>query len=197
MKKIILASASPRRKQLLKQLGLKYVLHPSHVSEHTAHTRPSSIVIDLAKRKAFATAKLYKKGIVIGADTIVVLNGRIIGKPRNKKDAARILGMLSGTFHRVYTGIAVVDARSGRTSAAYEMSRVKMRKISKDELGKLSAKHLDKAGAYAVQETDDAFVEKIEGDYFNVVGLPVKLLVRLLKKFGVDVSASRLAKMNN
>lgn len=187
-RKIILASASPRRKQLLRQLGVRYTLRPSHVSEHTAFRKPSSIVLELAKRKALATAKLYKSGIVIGADTIVVLKGEIIGKPRHEKDAEKILGKLSGTFHRVYTGIALADAGSGKVTTAYEMSRVRMRKIGRHELTELSRKHLDKAGAYAVQETDDRFVEKIIGDYYNVVGLPLKLLASMLAKFGVNIS---------
>lgn len=185
--KIILASASPRRQQLLKDLGIRYILHPSHINEHTKYSRPSAIVLDLAKRKALATAKLYKEGIVIGADTIVVLKGEIIGKPRHEKDAEKILGKLSGTFHRVYTGIALADAATKKVEAAYEMSRVKMRKIGKEKLGVLSRKHLDKAGAYAVQEPEDAFVEKIVGDYYNVVGLPIKLLCRMLNKHGVNV----------
>jgi septum formation protein len=194
MKKLILASASPRRKELLKALGLKFRVLPSHIPEDTQHTKPRNIVMELALKKAEATARKLRDGVVIGADTIVVLNGDIIGKPKDKKDARRILKLLSGSYHRVYSGIAVIDAWSGAAEIAFEISKVKMRKINGRELERLSGKHLDKAGAYAVQEKDDAFVERIEGDYFNVVGLPVKLLCGVLKKFGVKANPSSLSR---
>jgi len=99
----------------------------------------------------------------------------------------------NGSCHRVYSGIAVVDAGTGKCLTAYEVSRVKMRRFSAEEVRRLSAKHLDKAGAYAVQEQDDAFVEKIEGDYFTVVGLPLRKLKELLKKFGVALDIKKLS----
>jgi septum formation protein len=184
--KIILASASPRRKQILAELGLKFSIVPSNIREETSHKRPSSIVVDLALQKAGSVASKLRSGLVVGADTIVVLKGEIIGKPRDRKDAANILRKLSGSCHRVYTGLAVIDAETGRTVKAFEMSKVKMRRIAPGELERLAGKHMDKAGAYAVQEKDDAFVEKIEGDYFNVVGLPVGLFKRMLRKFGIN-----------
>jgi septum formation protein len=168
----------------MREAGLKFSLNPSHVSEKTAETNPSKLVRDLALRKAVATAKKIRSGLVIGADTIVVLNGEIIGKPENNAHAAQILGKLNGTWHKVYTGVAVVDAGGRRQKVASVLSRVKMRKLGCDEVKRLSQKHLDKAGAYAVQETDDRFVEKIIGDYTNVVGLPVSTLLRLLKQMG-------------
>jgi septum formation protein len=193
---IILASSSPRRKQLLKALGIRFSVHPSNIREKTPYKRPSAIVIDLALQKAESVAAKHKDGLVVGADTIVVLNGDIIGKPRDRGDALRMLRKLSGSYHRVYTGLAVIDARTGKTATAFEMSKVKMRSLGGGELKRLSGKHMDKAGAYAVQEKDDAFVENIEGDYFNVVGLPVELLKKMLLKFGVRISLFSRSRLN-
>lgn len=194
LKRVVLASASPRRKELLKALGVKFEVRPSHIPEDTEHSEPKNIVMELALKKAEATARKLKEGLVIGADTIVVLNGDIIGKPKDIKDGERILRRLSGSYHRVYSGIAVVDAFTGAVEIAFEVSKVKMRKIGESELRRLSGKHMDKAGAYAVQEKDDAFVERIEGDYFNVVGLPVELLCRVLGKFGVRTDPASLSR---
>ena len=189
---VILASVSPRRIELLKQCGLKFEVIPSHIKENTLHKNPANIVKDLALQKAMHVAKKFSKGIVIGADTIVVYKKKIIGKPKNTKDAGRILSMLNGTFHRVYTGIAVIDAQSGTLKAACEVSRVKMRKLTADEIKGFSGKHMDKAGAYAVQEKDDAFVDYIVGDYYNVVGLPLKKLAELLKGFKIKLRYKKL-----
>ena len=191
MKSVILASASPRRRELLKSCGLRFSIMPGNVDEDSSLKKPSFIVRELAARKAMAVAKQARRGIVIGADTIVVFRGSIIGKPEDERDAMRILSLLNGTFHRVYSGIAVVDAGSGRMKTDYDVSAVKMRALSKDEIKRFSTKHLDKAGAYAVQETGDAFVERIEGDYFNVVGLPLGKLRKLLKSFGIVLDKHR------
>jgi septum formation protein len=184
---IILASSSPRRIELLKRWGLKFKVKPSRINEHTRFKSPKSIVKDLAARKALSISRNLKKGIVIGADTIVVLNGKIIGKPSSQENAKKILSSLSGTKHKVYTGIAVIDAACRKNIVDYEVSTVTMRKLSSQEIKRASSKHLDKAGAYAVQEESDAFVEKIEGDYFNVVGLPYKNLKKLLNKFRIRI----------
>jgi septum formation protein len=184
---IILASASPRRQKLLKEWGVKFKTVPSRIIENTVFKAPYRIVTDLALQKAESVAKNFKAGIVIGADTIVVLKGEIIGKPDNPAHAARILAKLNGSYHRVYSGIAVIDAATRKTRTAFEVSRVKMRKLSSDEISKFSHKHLDKAGAYAVQEKGDAFVEKIEGDYFNVVGLPYDKLKAVLSGFNIKL----------
>jgi septum formation protein len=183
--RVILASASPRRIELMKEWGLKPRIIPSHIDEKTRYRRPHEHVKDLALQKARSVAERVAAGIVVGADTIVVLKGTIIGKPRDERDAARILGSLSGSRHRVYTGIAAIDAASGATRVTYAVSTVKMRRLAPGEIRRLSGKHLDKAGAYAVQEKEDSFVEKIEGDYFNVVGLPRQKLRQLLRPFGV------------
>ncbi|MHB9154465.1 MAG: Maf family protein [Endomicrobiales bacterium] len=182
---VILASASPRRSALLARWGVRFEVIPSHADEETDLKRPASIVKALALRKARSVAASLERGLVIGADTIVVLGGDIIGKPRDRRDAERILSRLNGSYHRVYSGIAVVNAATGETKLGYEVSRVKMRRLNREEIARLAGKHLDKAGAYAVQEKSDAFVEKIEGDYFNVVGLPFLKLKQLLSAFGV------------
>jgi septum formation protein len=172
--KIILASASPRRIDLLKKWGLRFKVIPSRIRENTDSKKPSDIVKDLALKKALSVARNIKSGV-------------IIGKPGSEKGAVRILSRLSGTFHKVYSGIAAVDAESGFRKTDYDVSRVKMRKLSDREIREASSRHLDKAGAYAVQEKGDAFVEKIEGDYFNVVGLPYKKLKILLKRFDISI----------
>ena len=187
VKKIILASASPRRSELLKKWGVPFTVNPSHVNEMTDRVRPFAIVKELALRKADSVARGLDAGIVIGADTIVVLRGKIIGKPRDPGHAEKILGRLNGTRHKVYSGVAVVDAASGKRAVAYEVSTVTMRPLSREEIKRVSTKHLDKAGAYAVQENSDAFVEKIEGEYFNVVGLPYGKLRSLLKPYGISL----------
>ncbi|MGA2091738.1 MAG: Maf family protein [Endomicrobiales bacterium] len=179
---IVLASASPRRIELMRQWGFSYVVKPSKIREVTRFVRPSAIVKDLATQKASAVAKAVEKGIVLGADTIVVVNGEIIGKPRNHADAMRILKILSGSYHSVYTGIALINVCSGARVISYDVARVKMRRFDPGEVSGLAGKHLDKAGAYAVQETEDAFVERIKGDYYTVVGLPKKKLFVCLKK---------------
>ena len=188
---IILASASPRRSALLKKCGLKFSVIPSRVNENTRLKKPSAIVKELALRKAVSVAGKLKDGIVIGADTIVVLKGEIIGKPAGEKDAEKILSKLNGTCHRVYSGIAVVNAASGLGKTCFEVSKVKMRRIPRSKIKRLSKKHLDKAGAYAIQEKSDAFVEKIDGDYYNVVGLPYGKLKQVLSAFGIKLKTAR------
>ena len=187
MNKLILASESPRRKELLRKAGVSFSVLPSHIEEKTIKKMPHAIVKDLALQKAIAVGKKLKDGIVIGADTIVVYKKHIIGKPKNNNEAIKILSTLSGTWHSVYTGIALFEPKTGRLMCSYDVSRVKIRKLTRQEIVGVSGKHLDKAGAYAVQEVEDAFVEKIVGDYNNVVGLPVKILAKMLKGFGVVI----------
>lgn len=180
----ILASASPRRKQLLQEMGLKFKIIPSTIQEKVDPAlTPSQLVKKLALQKAGDIARQFQgeKHIVIGADTIVVRCGEILGKPRNARHAAQILNKLSDSIHFVYTGVAVIDALTGKKIVAYEKTRVKMKKLSPAEIKYHSGRHLDKAGAYAVQEEKDAFIEKIDGCYYNVVGLPIKLLKQMLK----------------
>jgi septum formation protein len=181
--KLILCSASARRQQLIKLLKMPYIIRPVDVDENVRYKTPVELVCKLALMKSVAGATKFSDGITIGADTIVVSNKKkVIGKPRNNKDAIRILASLSGTVHTVYTGIALIDCSTGNTVVDYEETKVKMRKLSIKELQTIAVKHLDKAGAYAVQETDDRVIEKIYGDYYNVVGLPIRKLKQMIKE---------------
>ncbi|MFC1512683.1 Maf family protein [bacterium] len=187
-RKLILASQSARRKKILTSLGLEYkVIVPVNPETHNKK-KPSAIVKDLALGKAMEVKDKIKDGVILAADTFVYAKGEIIGKPKSKKDAKRILKRITSFIHCVYTGIAVIDTYSNKVYVDYEKTPVKMRKMSDEEINDLSKKHLDKAGAYAIQEKDDAMVEYIKGDYYNVVGLPVKKTIKLLKKCGIKLT---------
>lgn len=185
MKQIVLASASERRITLLKKWGLNITICPSKINEKTKFKRPSATVKDLSLQKAKAVQKENKNSVIISADTIVVLNGKIIGKPKNKKHAMQILNELNGSCHKVYTGVTVLD--QNKTENFYDVATVKMKKISQEQLKVLSRKNMDKAGAYAVQDKEDNFVEKIYGDYYTVVGLPYYKLKEKLKLFNIKI----------
>jgi septum formation protein len=177
---LILASASPRRKSLMREAGYRFRVIPSHASErHPAGLSPAQIVQYLAYKKAKTVARHHPEAVVLGSDTVVYIHGQLVGKPRNKTHAKRILSKLSGSWQKVYSGVAVVWARGKKKRVGYALSKVKLRKLTPFDLKKAAMRHLDKAGAYAVQQKDDPFVEKIIGDYDNVVGLPM----RLVKKF--------------
>lgn len=185
MKKIILASVSPRRKELLKKIGIKFKVVESDFKEFTdPNLKPQELVKKLSLEKAKAVFKNHKDSIIIAADTIVVIRNEIIGKPKDKKDAKRMLNKLSGKMHYVYTGFTIIDSKPITKSVK---SKVYFRNLSSKEIDDYVAheKPFDKAGAYAVQEKAGIFIKKIEGDFFNVVGLPIYALARELKKLGV------------
>lgn len=182
--KIILASRSPRRKSLFSQTGIPFRTVSSSVSEDTHLKRPASIVKSLALRKAMNVSRRYPENPVLGADTIVVCGSKIIGKPKTPGDALRFLRILNGKWQSVYTGVAVVWIKKGKKAAGCAVSRCKTRRLSEKELRNFAGKHMDKAGAYAVQDFSDPFIEKIRGSYDNVVGLPVSLAMKLLRKTG-------------
>ena len=154
---------------------------PSQVSERTGEKNPRRLVIKLALRKACDVSRRHPESSVLGADTIVVCCGKIIGKPRNYADSRRILELLNGRWQEVYTGIAVAWEGGKKSLARAVKSRVLARRLNPAELSRLAGKHPDKAGAYAVQDRDDPFIERIEGDYGNVVGLPLEATRRLLQ----------------
>jgi septum formation protein len=183
--KIILASSSPRRVTLLKELGLSFDVVPSAIVEKTNLTKPSYLVKSLAYKKGRFIADKYPNALVISADTIVVLNGRIVGKPKSKKESESILAELNGSAHQVYTGVALIC--KDKQTIFYDAVCVKMKKLPEVELIKLFGKHMGKAGSYAAQDSDDSFVDKISGDYYTVVGLPRIKLIKELKKFGVKL----------
>lgn len=183
--KIILASASERRINLLKEWGLKFKIYPSNINEVSVYKKPSFIVKDIALQKAKNIQHQFKDSIIISADTIVVLNGKIIGKPQSKKHSDEILRELNGSLHKVYTGVTIL--KDEKKVVFYDVAKVKMQKLSNDKLYNLIGKHMDKAGAYAVQDRNDCFVKKIYGDYFTVVGLPYNRLKKELRKFSVNL----------
>ncbi|MFH1619274.1 MAG: Maf family protein [bacterium] len=185
--KIILASRSPRRKLLMKKAGIPFRAVTSPVSEKTGLKKPSAIVKNLALKKAGYAARLHPGAPVLGADTIVVCKGKIIGKPSNRAHAMSLLRLQNGSWQAVYTGVAVVWNKKGKIFSGYRVSRCKARKFSIAGLERLAGKHMDKAGAYAVQDGADPFIEKIRGSYDNVVGFPLDLVRELLVKAGCRI----------
>jgi septum formation protein len=179
--KLVLASGSPRRSEILNAVGWEFTKQVADIDEtELAGEQPHDYVLRLACEKAVAVAARFPNEIVLGADTTVVIDGQIIGKPIDLADARRMLTMLSGNWHEVLTGVAVVE--NGHTRAAIQRTRVKFAPMSYAEITLLAERGdpLDKAGAYAVQAQAALFIEGIEGDYWNVVGLPVRLVYRLV-----------------
>ena len=187
--RLILASASPRRAALLSQIGLTYDVHPSDAVEPPLHAyanKPANEVTqELALLKASSVAQHYDNGLVIGADTLVALAGELLGKPADDAEALAMLTSLSNTRHKVVTGVAFIDASSGRKHVWSETTQVYFRKLQNAEITAYiaSGEPSDKAGAYAIQERGAAFVKRIEGCYFNVVGLPLASLIEHLSDF--------------
>ncbi len=180
---LVLASKSPRRIALLKGLGMKFEIIPSQNPEKSDKKRPAARVKELALQKAFDVAHKYPAAVVIGADTLVYCKGEIIGKPKDKADALRILKKLNGSWQSVYTGVCVMNLQEQKILFGHEVSKCKARKLSEEELLHLAGKHMDKAGAYAVQDTEDPFIERIVGSRTNVVGFPVEFFQKLFKEF--------------
>lgn len=178
---LVLASASPRRKELLKSLGKPFQVIPSRLSEPPpGFLDPASYARKLALAKARVVAKQVEAGWVLAADTVVVHRADILGKPADLAGGYRMLDRLQGTTHRVVTGVALVDASTGKERVAHAVSTVTMRPMSPAEIFRYAKKHLDKAGCYAVQEKKDPVVKKVTGSYSNVVGLPLELVKKLL-----------------
>lgn len=187
-KKIILASASPRRRELLEQAGLVYEVMPSSVEERVAFEDPGLVVEDLAAKKAEDVAKNVEDGIVIGADTVVALDGEILGKPKDDEDAFRMLSAMQGKAHTVYTGVSIVvkEEKEKKEVKIFSVAtKVFMYPLEEKEIRAYIAtkEPSDKAGAYAIQGKAAVFVEKIEGDYNNVVGLPLSRVYREIRKY--------------
>jgi septum formation protein len=182
---LILASASPRRQELLRNAGISFTVHAANISEiPLAGESPQECAMRLAMEKARAVFSLHPNECVLGADTIVVVNGEILGKPRDESDAVRMLCLLSGRTHEVITGVCLL---SGLEDVACERTLVSMTALSDEDVRQYVATRepMDKAGAYAIQGIASRWIHRIEGDYFNVVGLPVALVYRMLKQHGV------------
>ncbi len=186
---LVLASASPRRQELLRQIGCNFTVVFSDIIENNSQDLPPiELAVSQARAKALDVAsRVDAEQIVIGADTIVTINGQIFGKPVDYDDARRMLTELSGREHQVITGISVV--KEAKCWQDYEITRVKIRQLSPDEIERyiLTGEPMDKAGAYAIQGIGALLIENIEGCYTNVVGLPLVKLAVLLKKAGFDL----------
>jgi len=186
---LILASASPRRQQLLEQIGCSFTVVTSDVDEDNNQVMlPHELAVHHAQAKAInVAAKVGQNDIIIGADTIVVVDGQVYGKPVDMDDARRMLINLAGRTHKVITGIAVVSGST--TLADFVTTEVKIAQLSEDEIERYIAtgEPMDKAGAYAIQGIGTLFVEGINGCYTNVVGLPLNALAKLMKKVGISL----------
>jgi len=191
--KVVLASASPRRRDLLNLIGIDHEVRPANIDE-TMRPRevPRRHAERLAREKASVIAKRDRDVITIGADTVVVINRKVLGKPADEADAVRMLKMLSGREHTVITAVAV--ARGKKLRSAIEEVRVKFRRLRDDEIAAYIAtgEPMDKAGAYGIQGFGATIVERVEGDYFAVMGLPLVRLVGLLRDVGVRYQFGKL-----
>lgn len=188
---LILASASPRRRALLEQIGVRFQVECSHVQEaKDSALEPEALVQHLALQKAQAVAALHEDGLVLGADTIVVDDNLVLGKPASQAEAASMLRRLSGKWHQVMTAVALVDASGKRSPwVAVEKTGVKFRELTEAEIAAYVAtgESMDKAGAYGIQGYGALLVEQIEGCYFNVVGLPLQKVAAGLRNWGIDL----------
>jgi len=190
MKKIILASQSPRRKQLLEQIGLKFEIDPSNYEEDMSlKMEPSKLAEFLSLGKAKDVAGRHKNSIIISADTIVAVDDEVFGKPKTPEKAKYMLRKLSGRAHSVITGFSIIDTETNKQISKSVETKVYFKDIPEQEMDAyiVTGEPLDKGGSYAIQGLAALFVEKIEGDYFNIVGLPILALTTELKNFGIGI----------
>ncbi|MGI5920414.1 MAG: Maf family protein [Syntrophomonadaceae bacterium] len=189
-KNIILASESPRRKELLTRLGLNFIVMPAEIEEDVSPLQaPQDLVKKNAFQKACHVSKLVDHSLVIGADTMVVLGNYRLGKPVDEEDAYHTLSLLSGKQHEVITGLCVIDTDTGDIQIEAEITKVFFRNLTDNEINAYiaSGDYKGKAGSYAIQSLGAIFVDRIEGCYYNVVGLPITRLYLMLKKQGVTL----------
>ena len=193
MRKIVLASASPRRKELLQKIGLKFEVDASNCAEEIDPTlKPDEIVRRISIEKACAVASRHKDAVIIAADTIGVIGKKLLGKPRTAGEARKMLAQISGKSHEVITGFTVLDTATNKVISGTVNTKVYIKKMTQQEIDAYvqTGEPLDKAGAYGIQGLGAVIVEKIEGDYYNVVGLPLSALAEVLKEFGINVPES-------
>jgi septum formation protein len=192
MEPIILASRSPRRFELLQHLGVTFEVDADDVDEAVEPGQsPAEIVVELAKRKADPVSARHPDRLVLAADTIVVLEDQILGKPASPDEAVVMLSALSGVWHEVLTGVALAHKATGRLIADYRTTQVNFDQLSEAEIEQYvdGGSPLDKAGAYGIQDDRGAlFIKSIVGDYYNVVGLPINLVYRLVRQHFPDLS---------
>lgn len=192
MKKIILASASPRRSEILHNMGLEFTVMPAADEEKTEKLRPAEVVEDLSLSKAMdISQKAEQDALIIGADTVVAYEGKILGKPQDQRDAFETLKRLQGKTHQVYTGVTVLyrTAETWEPVTFSECTKVTFYAVSDEEIQRYveSGEGMDKAGSYGIQGYFGRYVKKIDGDYFNVVGFPAARMFYELKKRGIDL----------
>lgn len=189
--KWILASASPRRNELLSGLGLKFRIDPSGIAEppRGPHEIPSKYAVRLACLKAREVSARHKSGLILSADTIVVVGNSILGKPETLTEARRMIGRLSGRWHEVVTGICLMDCAQDHTHSTFSRTRVHFRRLSATEIEWYlkTGEYRDKAGAYGVQGYASLFIDRIEGCYFNIVGFPISAFENLCQKTGINL----------
>ena len=191
MRKIILASASPRRKEILRKTGLNFSVCTSDYKEDiNLSLKPRALAKFLSRKKAETVAYKYKNAIIIAADTLIVFKNRLLGKPHTDKEAEKMLNMLNGKAHSVITGFTIMDTASKKILSRSVETKVYFKKLGRKEINAYvrSKEPLDKAGAYAIQGLGSVFIERIDGDFLNVVGLPLRALTECLKKFGITVA---------
>jgi septum formation protein len=197
MYKIILASGSPRRKEILEQVGIGFGVVISKDEEVIQKSKPEEIVEELATKKACSVASDMKEGtIVIGADTMVALDGQVMGKPKGEQDAKDMIRKLQGKKHQVYTGVCAVVKEAGkgdRIISFVQCTDVWVYPMTEEQINAYVAtgEPMDKAGAYGIQGKFAVYIDKIEGDYLNIVGFPVSRLYQKLLKEGIDLTACK------
>lgn len=190
MKTIILASASPRRRELLEKTGLRFEVEPSNYEENIdSGLGPHVFARKISLEKAKVVAGKHRNAVVIAADTFIVSGNQMLGKPHTENEARKMLGALNRKPHSVITGFSIIDTDTNKTLSRSVETRVYFRKLTPAEIDAYvkSKEPLEKAGGYAIQGLGAVIVEKIEGDYFNVIGLPLSALVEALKEFGITV----------
>jgi len=188
--KLVLASSSPRREEILEQLNLKFTIVPSKIDEDNFDSSdPVELVKLLAEEKARSISALVENAIIIAADTVVVHDENILGKPANEAEARNMLKKLSADQHQVITGVAVLNSSSGESHVDYNITEVKMTDLSEYEINSYvdTGEPLDKAGSYAIQGFGGLFIEEIRGSYYSVMGLPIHQLSKLLDKFNYGI----------
>ncbi|MEW5806339.1 MAG: Maf family protein [Acidobacteriota bacterium] len=190
-RRIILASSSRRRSKILKELGIRFSIRKSRICEIPRRGETAaSFVIRAAREKALKVGLLEPLAdtIIVGCDTVILLDRRILGKPADSEDAARMLAMLSGKWHQVLSGLCLYDTETQRIITGMSRSKVKFKEMSDEDISWYVAtgEPMDKAGSYGIQELGMLFIEKVSGSYTNIVGLPVELLMELLKKMGIN-----------
>ncbi|WP_099468022.1 Maf family protein [Konateibacter massiliensis] len=191
MSQIVLASSSPRRKELLEKIGVTFIIDPSTCEEVIEDTDPAKVVLSLSNQKAVDVAARHENALIIGADTIVAKDNQILGKPKNREDAYRMLKLLEGTAHQAYTGVTVIEKKAGteRIYSFYSATDVTFYSMTDEEIYNYidSKEPMDKAGAYGIQGKSAIFIKEIKGDYNTIVGLPTALLYQTLASEGINL----------